>query len=399
MLLMPPGKVGGGFGDLTARRTSSSNVPLMSILAAQAGNPHWEWYVQCQGGPKSSGGYVGFIRGALPKVQAVPPSDLPASKLFRGTGQAYLNTTIEDARADVQVVFKSSPFGTQSHGYEANNSFLLWAYGQRLLVRSGYRDLYGSDHHRNWMWSTRSVNNITVGGRGQLRRHAAAQGEITDFHTTPSLDVVVGQAAEAYRDKPDVDDASRILDRYTRSILFVKPELVVIYDRLVARQPTTFEYWLHATEKFEIDKRERVTVRAGDVVCPIRFLTPENLQLSQTNQYDPNPRPRITLREWHLTATTPAEQKQVEFVTLYRPHRKKTTVPREAALKRIDGGYLLTARISDGQVVALLPTDDSVALHAVGLSTTGQIVVQRRDDQGQVIETVHAARTRSRDAP
>ena len=105
----------------------------------------------------SAGGYIGFIRGGLPKVQAIPPDELAGSRLFKGIGQAYLNTNITDAGNSVQVVFKSSPFGTQSHGYEANNSFLLWGYGKRLLIRSGYRDSYGSAHHKEWMWSTRSV--------------------------------------------------------------------------------------------------------------------------------------------------------------------------------------------------------------------------------------------------
>ncbi|MHC4407310.1 MAG: DUF4962 domain-containing protein, partial [Planctomycetota bacterium] len=174
MYLMPPGKVGGGLGDLVARRRASQNVPLVSILAAQSGNRHWQWYVEQMGGPAATSGYVGFIRGALPKVEPRKPDDLPTSKLFRGTGQAYLNTTLEDAGRDVQVVFKSSPFGTQSHGYEANNSFLLWAYGQRLLIRTGYRDIYGSAHHTKWMWSTRSVNNVTVDRHRQGRRTASA---------------------------------------------------------------------------------------------------------------------------------------------------------------------------------------------------------------------------------
>ncbi|MBL7154000.1 MAG: DUF4962 domain-containing protein, partial [Phycisphaerae bacterium] len=45
MYLMPPGKVGGGLGDLTARRTAKSNVSIVSTFAAQANNGHWQWYV------------------------------------------------------------------------------------------------------------------------------------------------------------------------------------------------------------------------------------------------------------------------------------------------------------------------------------------------------------------
>ena len=389
MYLMPPNKVGGGLGDLVAGRRASQNVPLVSILAAQSGNGHWRWYVDQMGGPQETPGYVGFIRGTLPKVEPREPDDLPSSRLFRGTGQAYLNSTIRDANDAVQVVFKSSPFGTQSHGYEANNSFLLWAYGQRLLIRSGYRDIYGSDHHRNWMWSTRSVNNITVDGHDQGRRTAAAKGRITAFETTPSIDVVVGEAGEAYvGEKTDDNPQGKVLDRFTRAILFVKPELVVVFDRLVARRPSTFEYWLHALNEMAVTDQHDLEVRAGDVVCPIDFLAPEGLTFSQTNQYDPNPRPRIKLREWHLTATTPTKAKAIEFVTIMRPHRAGEKVPGEAKLRRIDGGYVLTAALSDGQVVALLPTDDSATLAAEGLEAPGKIVVERRRPDGSVVQTV-----------
>ncbi|HUT94553.1 MAG TPA: DUF4962 domain-containing protein, partial [Thermoguttaceae bacterium] len=375
MYLMPPNKVGGGLGDLVAGRRAAQNVPLVSILAAQSGNGHWRWYVDQMGGLQETPGYVGFIRGTLPKVEPREPDDLPSSRLFRGTGQAYLNSTIRDADDDVQVVFKSSPFGTQSHGYEANNSFLLWAYGQRLLIRSGYRDIYGSDHHKRWMWSTRSVNNITVDGHEQGRRTAAAKGRITAFQTTPAIDVVVGEAGDAYvGEKTDDNPQGKVLDRFTRAILFVKPELIVVFDRLVARRPSRFEYWLHALNEMAVTDQHDVEVCAGDVVSAIDFLAPEGLTFSQTDQYDPNPRPRIKLREWHLTATTPAKSKAIEFVTIMRPHRAGEKVPGEAKLRRIDGGYVLTAALTDGRVVALLPTDDSATLTAEGLETPGKIV-------------------------
>jgi hypothetical protein len=374
MYLLPPGKVGGGFGDLTARRTAGSVVPLVSTFAAQAQNGHWQWYVEQLGGPQQADGYIGFIRGQLPEVRPIPPDDLANSRLFEGTGQAYLNTSLTSADESVQVVFKSSPFGTQSHGYEANNSFLLWGYGKRLLIRSGYRDSYGSRHHRQWMWSTRSVNNITVNGRGQGRRTAEARGEIVGFRTTASIDIVIGEAGQAYEPP---------LERFTRSIIFVKPELVVVYDRLDAGEPATYEYWLHAINKIEVDDQHNILVRNGDVVCDIDFLTPSGLTFSQTNQYDPNPRPRIKLREWHLTARTEGMKRKMEFVTLYRPHRLRERVRDEAGLEKIDGGYLLNAQLSDGELTALLPTDDNRTIEADGLETTGAIKVRVEENKEQ----------------
>ena len=71
MYLLPPGKVGGGFGDLNARNTSATAAGLMSQLAVQASNGHWQWYVDQLGGARPESGYIGFVRGALPAVKPV----------------------------------------------------------------------------------------------------------------------------------------------------------------------------------------------------------------------------------------------------------------------------------------------------------------------------------------
>jgi hypothetical protein len=359
----------------------------MSQLAAQAGNGHWQWYVDQMGGPEETGGYVGFVRGTLPKVEPQSPDGLPTSRLFRGIGQAALNTTLLSAADDVQVIFKSSPMGTRSHGNASNNSFVLWAYGQRLLIRTGHYYMYGGPHHRDWVWSTRSLNNVTVDGQGQVKRSSASKGEILAFKTTPSIDVVVGEAGDAYRVRDDGKER-QLLDRFTRAILFVKPELVIVFDRLEAPRPSSFEYWLHAVNEFSVDGQREIQTRIGDVACAIDILAPEGLTFSQTDQYDPNPWPEITTREWHLTASTPSKSDACQFVALYRPHRVDQPVPRGARLEPIEGGYLLTAELSDGKLLALLPTDDSATLTAEGITTTGRILLQRRTADGAVVETL-----------
>jgi hypothetical protein len=388
LYLLPPGKVGGGFGDGAGRRNARDMVPLMSQLAAQAGNGHWQWYVEQMGGPIETPGYVGFIRGGLPKVDPNPPTNLPTARLFRGIGQAVLNTTLASADDDVQVIFKSSPMGTRSHGNAANNSFVLWAYGQRLLIRSGHYYYYGGPHHRDWVWSTRSLNNITVSGQGQIKRSAAAKGKILAFQTTPSIDAVVGEAAEAYGNSDSNDEQSRLLARYTRAILFVKPELLIVYDRLEASQPATFEYWLHALNKFQINGQRNLKTQVGNVACQIDILVPTELTLTQTDQYDPNPWPQITTREWHLTAATQTPRKETEFVTLYRPHRSGHPAPHRASVTPIAGGYRLEAQLSDGRVIALLPTGDTATLTCDGMTTTGAIAMRRYDKAGTLVESV-----------
>lgn len=345
MYLQPPGTKGGGFGDLTARRESSHNARIMQIFATQANNPYWQWYVDAHDVPAATVSYTDFVLGTHPRITPRAPTDLPSSRCFAGTGQAVLNTTLLNAADNVEIVFKSSPFGTQSHGYEANNSFLLYAFGERLFIRSGFRDMYGSEHHRDWMWHTKSTNCITVNGTGQRRHDNRSTGRITAFETSDAFDYVEGEAGSAYEKR---------LDRFRRGILFIKPELIVIFDSLIAPEPSTFEWRLHAPTEMRILDEQRLHAVNGEAACDVTFLHPAGLRLSQTDKFDPPPRPRIKLTEWHLTAATDTPAKSCDFITLLRPHRTGETPPRDARLIRLANGYAIEATLRDGTVIVLL---------------------------------------------
>jgi len=342
LYLQPPGTTGGGFGDLAADRGSKSAVPVMTTFASQARNPYWQWYVDVQGGSQEEKGYIGFVRGALPKVEPKPPTGLPTSRCFRGTGQAMLNTTLLDAKDNVEVIFKSSPFGTQSHGYDAQNAFLVYAFGERLLVSTGRRDIHGSAHHTQWMWETKSTNSITVNGQGQNKHSSASVGEITAFSTSEGFDFVAGEAAPAYGDR---------LKRFARRILFVKPQLILIHDRLEAPKPSTFEWWLHAPTTMEVNGQGDIRVVNGQAACRVAFLAPADLKLSLTDKFDPPPRPRVKLTEWHLTAATPTPTLAADFFAAIHPHKAGAAPPAPARLTQAEGGYTIEAPLADGKAV------------------------------------------------
>jgi hypothetical protein len=125
-------------------------------------------------------------------------------------------------------------------------------------------------------------------------------------------------------------------------------------------------------------------------MCDVSILAPDRLTFSQTNEYDPNPRPRVKLREWHLAFDLMAKRDRVEFVTLLRPHRVADDVPKTAKLEPVDGGYILTAQLSDGDFTALLPANDAAELAADGLTARGRIVCRRRDPSGKSIAELSA---------
>ena len=307
MYLLPPGTQHGGFGDQTLYMKSGRIGGLMAVLAAGAQNPHWKWFADTVGG-SLGGGYVGFVRATRSlDMEAKAPKELPSSICFRGVGLAVLNTDLLDGTKNIQVHFKSSPFfGSYSHGYNASNAFLLNMRGKPVLLRTGRRDIYGSPHHRNWMWHSKSDNAILVNGEGQYKRSPKARGRILAFATSDGVDVVAGGAGQAYEH----------MDRWTRRLVFFKPHAILIHDICEAPEPSTYQWMLHAPSQFDIgEQRAAWAGEPGSI--EVRFIHPPNLTITQTDEYDPPPAEwtKWDLGEWHLTAQPAEKATRQEFLT------------------------------------------------------------------------------------
>lgn len=363
MYLMPPGTQHGGFSDQTTTMKSSSIASLMATFAAGANNPYWQWYADVHKAGVG-GGYAGFLRNAKSmKLEGKPPTDLPSSIQFRKTGLAVLNTNLLDGTDNVQLHFKSSPFyGRQSHGYNSNNAFLLTIGGQPVFLRSGRRDVYGSPHHKNWMWHTQSDNAILVNGESQLKHSAEARGELIAFHTSPVLDIAAGEAGASYEN----------LDSWKRRIVFFKSHktlmYVVIHDVLKAPEPSSYQWMLHTKGAMTIDDRH-VSWEGEPGRVDVAFLYPDNIAVTQTDQYDPPPAEWTgwDLGEWHLTAEPREKAAQQEFLTLVTINGAKvgidaaaSSLPRDITLTLPTG----TSRVQfdDAAITVTLPGADPLTV-------------------------------------
>lgn len=345
MYIAPPGAQTAGFADQGFHSNSSRGARLMGVLAGASGNGHWKWYADAHDS-SSVGGYMGFLYEAQGKpVKAIPPNDIPRDRAFHEVGIAALNSTLFDAGENIAVLFKSSPMGSQSHGYNANNSFLLTMGGKPVFIRSGRRDVHGSPHHTKWMWSTRSDNSLLVDGVGQYPHTPLAKGRITALASSAHYGIVAGEAGGSYKD----------LDKWSRRILFVKPDYVVIQDVIEAKEPATFQWLLHTDEiPFEILHGNHVTWEGEPGAVDVRFLLPDALESTQSNEFDPPPAEwaSFTLNQWHLTVSTTQKAKTQEFIVVM-------------ALNGASTAYTL----SDG--VLTLPGEISLALGAQSWTLRG----------------------------
>ncbi|RJP32625.1 MAG: DUF4962 domain-containing protein [Candidatus Omnitrophota bacterium] len=314
--LNPPGTARAGFGDGSDVHDARINAPLMRFLARKMGRTDWMWYAS-KSSPEllpDKPTYEDLFLAMFPDVPVEIPMEKPQSKIFHGVGIASLHSNLLIPEKDVHFLFKSSPFGTQSHGFNAQNSFELTVHGSPILIWSGHRDWHGSPHHVNWMWETFSDNSITVNGEGQQRKHhLSAAGNIVCEYLSDVIDYVAGDASAAYEDR---------INKFVRHVLFIKPDTFILVDDLEAPEPSTFQFHLHSNERFQAENQYEITATGGANGVRIAFASPADVIIRQTSGCDP-----VSVgwekEQWHLQVETKEKVRQGSFVTFMRAYPKQ----------------------------------------------------------------------------
>ncbi|MBI1895781.1 MAG: DUF4962 domain-containing protein [Acidobacteria bacterium] len=341
MYSAPPGSPDMGFGDLSFR-PPSPQWSFMHFFVRESRNPYWAWWARETGiQPEPGEPVMAFLWGATANVPVKPPTDIPTSKVFRGTGVAVLNSTLLASADNVQVRFKSSPMGRWSHGHDPHNSFTLNAYGTALLVNNVYRDLHGSRFHTGWCWSTRAQNALLVNGEGQKTHSADLGGRIVSWDFQDGVHHVAGDAAASYEGK---------LKRFVRHVLLIKPDIVVLADDVEAAQPSTFQWMLHGLKEFSIDG-QRLRIDREQAGAVVDYIAERPLEFKQWTGYSPEPDHRYLASvgnpgfppQWHLEAASVSPAASAFTVAVVRPYRKGQTPAGDIRVERTSGA--LTLRI------------------------------------------------------
>jgi hypothetical protein len=213
-----------------------------------------------------------------PSVAPRPPDDLPTLHHFEDMG-------IVSARSgwsgdESLAVFKCGPFighkAVQEFAYDPGgghvhpdaNHFVLFGGGEWLVRDDGYRAKWTGQH-----------NTLLVDGKGQLGEgrmwfdgtaalKLKARPRVLRAVSRPGLDHVAGDAVEAY-------PRERGLKRFTRHLLFLKPDVLVVADDIALEAPRTMELRFHP----EPGKAERdgaaFVLRGKKAVLRIEPLTME----------------------------------------------------------------------------------------------------------------------------
>lgn len=349
----PPYAKIGPFGDHADRGPTQTDGYILRVYAVRNNNPYFQWYADQMGGGVEPG-VMGFIRAVLHppfQVQAQAPSDLPPSRYFSDIGWVAIHRSLGDRENAIQFMFRSSPYGTWSHSLADQNTFTIEAYGEPLAISSGYRPYYGSAHHMGWTKATQAHNGILVNGQGQPVQSIDARGQVIGFLNGRSFDYTAGDATAAY---------PRLLDRAVRHVVYLRPDVFVLFDDLVAPTPSEYSWLLHAYHSFEYDEATgSITVNARNASLQGQLWASSPTRFSQTNEFAvPLDEPMNVAEQWHLTATTTERADTGYFLSVLRPRKRNDAT--EFAAERFDANGGQGVRIEvDGTVGYIMFADGS----------------------------------------
>lgn len=246
-----------------------------------------------------------------------------AVKWFQDIGWVAVNRAMEDPENHIFLLTKSSPYGSVSHSHGDQNSILLHAFGEPLLIQSGYYIGFNTSMHRDWRRQTKAHNNILVDGLGQYAgmdkiRQLEAAGKVCVVRETEQYVYIRAEAARAYQEQVPY------LRSYTREIYFVDGIYVVLVDTLAGDQPLALDWKLHSLSRFELTGRqfsiagEKAELDGDFIHCSSGIEA-----LYQTDEFEGvNPAEIEGLsRHWHLTMKTAAAASH-RIITLLVPSKK-----------------------------------------------------------------------------
>lgn len=204
-----------------ARNSVFPCVP--SWIAKRSGDPLAQYAASHMSNP---GFYSDFLWYDPSRPEEPPPDEL----LNKRFDLDWIVTRTGWSPEDAVVAFRSGP--PLNHEHADRNSIMVKAYGERLLT-----DPFGASYDPEaptWLLRlTEAHNAVLIDGRGHQYHHgeegvnaSKAHAEIVAYEDRGAVVWWSSDATQAYKlVRPDVK-------RVVRSVLFVKPDIIVMVDRL-----------------------------------------------------------------------------------------------------------------------------------------------------------------------
>ena len=346
--------------------------PVESFFGATADEKYWRKPLA-----KTEPWYQIVNNISVAPKRAKAPANQPTDKVFYGVGAAAMHSCLADPAKDVTVFFRSSPFGSKGHAHADQNSFNISRHGERLFYPTGYYTSFADLHSLTSYKHTRACNSMLINGYGQAFGHEG-YGWIKRHIEGENMSYVCGEAGEAYKKTTDKQFADFMnekgikqdahfgmgdtpMKKFERHLVFVRPDVVVIYDVLEADEASEWSLLLHTMRPSTVDKN-KLTVEtsrsyaeaqvfgstAVKGIVTNKFFSPANDFKKKYQNGTPD--------QYHATFCNTEKVKQMRYLTIINMYDKGAKV---TALKSSGKGKW---KIGDLQIEAEM--DATKAPHA-----------------------------------
>jgi hypothetical protein len=306
---LPSGTPSGVFGDGAEELLTEAWASFGKAYTLFAPSPLGRWYASQLSGEDASRLEL-LLAPPADSSPALYPAGTPDSALFPSIGWVAMHSSLSDP-ARVSIYFKSSFLGSYNHSHADQSSFVVNAGGQSLAIDSGYYDGYQTPHWWQWYKQTRAHNAITAdGGLGQYVLEQSGKlgpGTITGYLHQPDYDIVEADATAAY--------GGSSTEQVKRSLVYLRPNLVLVYDKLVTDAPHQFEWNIHSLNMMNVISNQQVSLeKNGQSLC-VDMLAGPSMQFTQTNLFWADPGGTWT-PQWHGTFYSVTALGFAEFIAL-----------------------------------------------------------------------------------
>jgi hypothetical protein len=182
--------------------------------------------------------------------------------------------------------------------------------GRALAIDSGYFDGYGTEHWHTWYKQSRAHNVVTFdGGQGQVVFEHSGQvgaGAITQAEDRPLYSIVGGDATEAY---------GGALAKARRSLVYLRPDLVLVHDDLASDVARRWEWNIHALNEIQPQGFGRVAIQNGDQSLCVTLLGGSPAAFEQRSGFEVPPSGTHP-PQWHGAFVVDEPVRTAEFVVL-----------------------------------------------------------------------------------
>ncbi|MGB2867885.1 MAG: DUF4962 domain-containing protein [Bacteroidota bacterium] len=319
--LSPIGEIS-PFGDMEHIGIANRAGSLSSLLLYYANHyndPTLHWWVDLfrANANVQSDGQAAVHRLALADtVSSIAPTNAPLDIAFSSVGWAALHSAVTQPDRDLLVLFKSSPYGPDSHSHADQNSFAIMKAGKALALPSGARfPQQGSPFHTKYTTKTLAHNAILVNGKGQLDRDQTATGKLVAFRSLPHIGYAAGEAQNSYGEP---------VQRYLRHVVLIRPSVILIVDELESTEPIQVDWLMHGKEQFEMNEKDQTLLshRAGKQM-KVHLFTAGGFKFHQDDVWPIDPLEGYSMvtaappeKQWHFDAQTQNKSQRVRIACL-----------------------------------------------------------------------------------